>query len=92
MTALVLWEIFEDIDFALIFPEFLSTSAKTGFAPAFTTQEAEAIKLLGVTITSSPSFTSRACKARSSASVPFASAIAYLHLAQEANSFSNFLH
>ena len=44
-----------------------STSAKTGMPPAIGTQEAEATKLRGVTMTSSPGCRPMACSARSSA-------------------------
>ena len=57
-------------------PLFISTSAKTGVAPALITQDTDAIKVRGVTTTSSPGSTPRPCKARSSAKVPLDKAIA----------------
>ena len=41
---------------AVKLPEIGSTSAKIGIAPTLTTQDADAIKERGVTITSSPFF------------------------------------
>ena len=60
---------------AVIFPESGSTSAKIGVAPTLTTQEMEAIKVLGVTTTSSPGPISRALRTTSSANVPLARAM-----------------
>ena len=54
-----------------------STSAKTGTPPASSTQAAEATKLRGVTITSSPGCRSSARRAASSVTVPFAMAMAW---------------
>ena len=60
---------------AVMFPDSGSTSAKIGVAPTLTTEEMEAIKVLGVTITSSPDPISRAQRAASRANVPLAKAI-----------------
>ena len=73
-------------------PLSISTSAKTGVAPEFTTEETEAMKLRGVTIISSPGPMPIPCKARSSASVPLDSAIAWLVPAHFANSRSKIRH
>ena len=87
---MVCFEIFFFIVEAFRFPESKSTSAKTGVAPTLITDETEAIKDLGVTITSSPSEIPRPLKARSRATVPLATAIEYLAPHQEENSLSNF--
>ena len=62
---------------AVMFWLSASTSAKTGRAPQVTTAPADAKKLRGVTMTSSPGPMPRARKASSSASVPLASAMAW---------------
>ena len=54
-----------------------------------TTDETDARKVRGVTITSSPKPTPNAFKAKSNASVPLPNATAYLESDQTANSFSN---
>ncbi len=66
-----------------------STSAKTGRAPHMTTVLADAMKLRGVTTTSSPGPMPRTCRARSSATVPFARAIPKRDPQARANSCSN---
>ena len=66
---------------ALMFCETGSTSAKTGRAPRMATQLADAMKLRGVTTTSSPVPMPSACSAASSATVPFAIATAYREFA-----------
>ena len=57
----------------------------------FIIHETDAIKVRGVTITSSPSFKSNAKSARSKATVPFETATAWVDPTKSANSFSNFL-
>ena len=59
-----------------MFPVTGSISANTGLAPRRTTAPAVAKKLYGVVTTSSPGPTSRAIRARISASVPEAQPIA----------------
>ena len=78
-----------DIVSVLILPLFVSTSANIGFAPHLITEETDAIKLLGVTITSSFFLISILFKAISKASVPLETAIEYLVFAKFENSFSN---
>src|ERR1035438_7006500 len=56
-----------------------SMSATTGVAPRMTAQLADAINVLLGTTTSSPGPIPRQYTANSRATVPFASAIAYLH-------------
>src|SRR3546814_20739518 len=74
---------------AEILPLARSTSAKTGLAPALATQEIDAMKVRGVTITSSSALpplalpTPSPCNARSSATVPLATAMAWLLSDQE---------
>ena len=75
-----------------IFCESSSTSAKTGLAPAVTIELADARNVREVTITSSPVPMPRAFKAKSSATVPFATATAYWVCENAANSFSNSRH
>ena len=87
--ALVLAVSTAAIDSGVILPVASSTSAKTGVAPALTTDEILAIKVRGVTITSSPAPISNACKATSNANVPLPIAMAYLLSAHLANSASN---
>ena len=65
--------------------------AKIGFAPALITEETEAMKDLGVTITSSPDFMFIAFKLKSRATVPLAKAIEYFDPLHSENSFSNCL-
>ena len=77
---------------ALRLPLSASTSANTGVAPALTTQEMLAIKVRGVTTTSSPGPIPSAFNATSSASVPLPRATAWCVPAQAANSFSNLRH
>ena len=89
MIAFVFFVIFLIIVFEDRLPEDRSTSAKTGFAPQFTTEVAEATKDRGVTITSSPFFKSRLFKAKSKATDPFETAIAYLTPTHFENSASN---
>ena len=78
--------IFFRIDIGQIFCESRLTSAKIGFAPALTIEETEAIKVLGVTITSSPVDMFSALNALSKARVPLAKATAYFVSHQLANS------
>lgn len=76
----------------VMFWESRDTSAKTGLAPARTTQLAEAMNDRGVTITSSPAETPAASSARSSATVPFARETAKFPPKADANSASNCRH
>ncbi len=69
-----------------------STSAKTGVAPQSATLLADATKVRGVTITSSPRPMPSAWSAASRASVPLASATAYRASHSRANSRSNSWH
>jgi hypothetical protein len=69
-----------------------STSAKTGVAPALTTQDTLAMKVRGVTMTSSPGPMSIALSTASSASVPLPSDTACAAPVQAANSRSNSRH
>jgi hypothetical protein len=69
-----------------------STSAKTGVAPALTTQDTLAMNVRGVTMTSSPGPIPMALSTTSSASVPLASATACAAPVQAANSCSNARH
>ena len=55
-----------------------SISTKIGLAPAFMIEDTDAMKVRDVTITSSPVCNFNAPKAKSSATVPLATAIAYL--------------
>ena len=66
-----------------------STSATTGFAPRMTAALAEAMNVRQVVTTSSPSPTPAACSANSSASEPFASAMACFVPARRASFSSN---
>ena len=59
-----------------IFCESSSTSAKIGLAPAVTIELADAKKVREVTITSSPAPIPKALRAKSSATVPLATATA----------------
>ena len=89
MTALVLSVMTAAILSAVIFPVASSTSAKTGVAPTLTTHEMLAMKVRGVTTTSSPAPIPSAIKATSNARVPLPNAMAYSLSAQSANSFSS---
>ena len=66
-----------------------STSAKTGMPPASTTASAVAKKVKAGTITSSPAFTPSARRARTSASVPFATPTHPAAPKNSANALSN---
>ena len=74
---MVLSVIFSLIDFGDMFHVFGSMSAKTGFAPQYKTQLAEAAKVIGDTITSSPGLISAARQATCKAAVPFDTAVTY---------------
>ena len=78
MIALVLSVITASIVCGEILPLSSSISAKTGLALAFTTLEILAIKVRGVTITSSSGCKPNTSKAISRAKVPLPTAIAYL--------------
>ena len=75
-----------------IFCESSSTSAKIGLAPAVTIELADAKNVREVTTTSSPAPIPKALRAKSSATVPLATATACLVPANCANSFSNSRH
>ena len=92
MTALVFDVRTFEIESAVMLPVLISTSANTGIAPALITLETEAIKVRGVTTTSSPGPIFRALRATSKAKVPFASETACSVPHQAANSFSNSRH
>ena len=62
--------------------ESMSMSAKTGFAPTRSTHDADAMKLLGVTMTSSPGPIPHARRIASRASEPLANADRKRHLVQ----------
>jgi len=89
MMALVRGVISGRMVSAVIFWLTGSTSAMTGVAPRMTMQEAEAMKVRLVVMTSSPGPIPRAYRASSSATVPLARAMACLTLQWAANSFSN---
>ena len=72
------------------FCELMSTSTNTGSAPNTEMHDAEAIKLLPVTITSSFFSKSIDLKHKSRAKVPLATAKAYLQLLKDEKFFSNF--
>ena len=87
--ALVLGDSTRAIVSAVMFWLLRSTSANTGVAPAVTMVEADARNVRGVVTTSSPGPMPSAFSARSSATVPFISAIAWRLPVQSANFFSN---
>ena len=91
VIALVFAFINGSIEFDVILPESISTSANLTLAPFKTAEEAVAMNDLGVVINSSPSLKSIALYAASKDNVPFAAVSAFLRLKYSANSFSKAL-
>ena len=89
MTALVRSVITARMVSAVMFWLSGSTSANTGTAPAVTIEDAEARKVRGVVMTSSPGPMPSAFSATSRATVPLASATAWVVPAHSAKRFSN---